>query len=48
MHSGWMIWALIAQYVVIALASAWERNWPRCMYFISAGFISLSVLWMKG
>ena len=46
MISGWLIWFLFAQYVVIAAVSAWERNWPRCSYFIFAGGISLSVLWM--
>ena len=47
MISSWLIWLLIVQYVVIAVASACERNWPRCLYFVSAGLISLSVLWMS-
>jgi len=47
MISSALIWLLIVQYVIIALASVAERNWPRCLYFVSAAFISLSVLWMS-
>ena len=45
MSSGVML-LLIAIYVVIVLLSAWERNWPRALYFVGAITISLAVLWM--
>lgn len=41
-----MQWLLLA-YAVIAVAAAWERNWPRCLYWVSAAGITASVIWMK-
>lgn len=38
---------LIVQYVVIAVAYAWQRDWARCGYFVSAAGISVSVLGMR-
>ena len=38
---------LIVEYIVIALAFAYQRNWPKMLYFISAAMISVSVLMMK-
>ena len=38
---------LIVQYVVLAFAYAWQRDWPRCGYFVSAAGISVSVLGMR-
>lgn len=37
---------LIAFYVVIVIAAALERNWPRALYFVGAIVISVAVLWM--
>jgi len=42
-----LLWFLIVEYVVLALAYAWQRDWPRCGYFVSAAGISLSVLGMR-
>ncbi len=39
--------ALIVAYVVIACVFAFEGNWPKVLYWLSAGSITLSVLWMK-
>ncbi len=38
---------LIVEYVVIAAAYGLEGNWPKCGYFVSAGLITISVLFMK-
>ena len=38
---------LIVEYGVIAVTSAWERNWPRALYFLCAGGITVAVLWMS-
>ena len=38
---------LAAEYVVIAIAAACEKNYPRSLYFIGALVISIAVLWMS-
>lgn len=38
---------LVVQYLVIAVVSAVERNWPRVLYFICAAGISVAVMWMS-
>ena len=38
---------LIVVYVVLAVIFAFEGNWPRVLYWVSAGLITTSVLWMK-
>lgn len=40
-----MILMLVA-YVAISAASAWERNWYRCLYFIGAAVITVAVMGM--
>ncbi len=42
-----LIVILIAEYAVIAVAAACERNWWRCLYFVAAGLISVAVLGMS-
>jgi hypothetical protein len=37
---------LIVEYLAIALCSAFEWNWSRCLYFVSAAGISVAVIWM--
>jgi len=39
---------LLAVYAAILLASAWERNWYRCLYWAGAILIMVSVLKMTG
>ena len=46
MTSTTMMVALILQYLVIAVAAACERNWPRVLYWLAAVQINLAVLWM--
>lgn len=36
---------LLVVYVVIALVSAYEGNWPRMMYWVGAIILSSSILW---
>jgi hypothetical protein len=38
---------LIAEYCVVFVAFAYDGNWAKAFYFLSAAGISLSVLWMK-
>ena len=42
-----LIAVLVAQYLVIAVVAAVDRNWPRVLYFICAAGISVAVLWMS-
>lgn len=37
---------LIAEYAVIAVAAACERNWWRSLYYLAAGLITVAVLGM--
>jgi len=39
-------WLMVA-YGIIALAYAWERDWPRVRYFVGAIILSWGVLGMK-
>ena len=45
--STWIMYALIVFYVAILLAAAYERNWWRCLYFVGAIVISISVIGMN-
>lgn len=36
---------LVAFYVLVAAVSAYERNWARVLYWISAATLTISVLW---
>jgi len=38
---------LLCFYAVIALAFAWEGNYPKALYWVGAFIITSSVLWMK-
>lgn len=40
------MFALLAFYLAILLAAAWERHWWRVLYFLGAIIISVSVLGM--
>ena len=46
MMSGWMMIGLCVAYVAIAVVAAFERYWPRTLYFLSATGITIAVLWM--
>jgi hypothetical protein len=39
---------LIAEYLVIMIAFAVNRDWARSTYFLGAAIISIAVLFMKG
>jgi hypothetical protein len=45
--SSVLMQALIVAYVVIACVSAYEGNWARVVYWISASTLTVSVLWME-
>lgn len=46
MISTLQMYVLIVAYLVIAATAAWERNFPRALYFVGATIISVAVLWM--
>jgi len=35
----------IIAYVATAIISLYERNYPRALYYISAGSLTMAVLW---
>ena len=35
----------ICAYMVTAIVSLYEKNYPRVLYYISASLITISVLW---
>jgi len=37
---------LLVVYITTAIVSGLEKNWPRMLYWISAGMITISVIWM--
>ena len=45
--AAWLLKLLIVEYLVIACAYAWQRDWARMGYFLSAAGISVSVLGMR-
>lgn len=47
MHGDTLLRVLIVAYVVIALIYLYERNWPKCTYWLGAAIITSSVLAMK-
>lgn len=44
--STWMMWGLVVFYVLLAGASALEKNWNRAAYWVGATLITFSVLRM--
>lgn len=47
MLSRGLMVGLLAFYVVIAFVSAYERQWPVTLYWVSAAGILTAVLWMR-
>ena len=45
-NSSYLMAGMVVAYAVIAGTSAYEGNWPRCWYWLSAAQITSSVLWM--
>ena len=45
MTSTVMMYGLIVFYLLTAMVSAWEGNWPRGLYWVGASIISVAVLW---
>lgn len=44
-NSTMLMQGLLVIYVVVAILSGWEGNYPRCLYWISAAGITSAVLW---
>lgn len=47
MNGDYLMQALIGAYLMIAIVSGFEGNWPRVLYWISASLLTISVLYMK-
>ena len=45
MLSTAMMYGLIGFYLLTAMVSGWEGNWPRASYWCGAAIITGSVLW---
>ena len=45
MASTTLMMGLLAVYAIIAVVSAFEANYPRCLYWVGAGVITFAVLW---
>ena len=45
MNSDMMMKMLLVTYFVISVVCLYERNYPRALYWVSAGMITFSVLW---
>lgn len=43
----WLNLALVLAYVVLAIAFAVMGNWPKVLYWIGAGILTASLLWMN-
>ncbi len=41
-----VMWILIAFYTLVMALAAWERKFPRSLYYLGAIIISFAVLWM--
>ena len=45
--ANWLNAALIFQYVLLAFLFAVLGHWPKFFYWIAAGILTASLLWMK-
>ncbi len=45
MTSTIMMKCLVLVYSIICITCLLEKNWPKAMYWASAGCITISVLW---
>lgn len=40
-----LIKLLLAEYLIIMAVCVAEKNWPRCLYWIGAAILQVSILW---
>lgn len=45
MLSDWIMRSFMIQYFVCAAVCVCEKNYPRALYWMSAGLLTISVLW---
>ncbi len=45
MNSDTIMRCLLVVYLIIAVTCIFEKNYPKALYWTSAGMITLSVLW---
>jgi len=45
--ADWLNVALVLAYIILTLAFAVVGNWPKAFYWIGAGILTASLLWMK-
>jgi hypothetical protein len=47
MNGDGLMRGLLVFYLILAAVFAYELNWAKSLYWVSAGLLTLSVLWMK-
>lgn len=45
MNSDNVMKILFVVYILISFLCLYEKNYPRALYWISAGFLTFSILW---
>jgi len=45
MSSNFMMKGLLVTYFIISCVCLYEKNYPKALYWTSAGMITLSVMW---
>lgn len=45
MTSTVIMYSFLLQYIICAGVCVFEKNYPRAMYWASAGLLTISVLW---
>lgn len=45
MTSTWIMYSFLGQYFICAVICLAEKNWPRALYWFSAGLLTIAVLW---
>lgn len=46
-RGDWFAVALVAQYVIAAIAYAADGAWPKALYWLGAAILGMAVLWMR-
>lgn len=42
--SSLLIKILLVEYIIVAIVCAYERNWPKVLYWISASGLQIAIL----
>ena len=47
LYGDTLMWILLVEYILIAVAFGIDGNYPKVLYFVGAGILTLGVLWMS-